>query len=32
MDLSDIFYFQDVIKTASDEDIPNLEDVFQLLI
>ena len=30
MDLSDIFYFPDVITTASDEDIPNLEDVLQL--
>ena len=30
MDLSDIFDFHDVITTASDEDIPNLEDVLQL--
>ena len=30
MDLSNIFDFQDVITTASDEDIPNLEDVLQL--
>ena len=32
MDLSDIFYFPDVITTASDKDIPNLEDVLQLQI
>ena len=32
MDLSDIFDFPDVITTASDEDIPNLEDVLQILI
>ena len=31
MDLSDIFDFQDVITTTSDEDIPNLEDVLQIL-
>ena len=30
MDLSNIFNFPDVITTASDEDIPNLEDVLQL--
>ena len=30
MDLSDIFNFLDVITTASDEDIPNQEDVLQL--
>ena len=30
MDLSDISDFQDVKTTASDEDIPNLEDVLQL--
>ena len=30
MDLSDIFNLPDVITTASDEDIPNLEDVLQL--
>ena len=30
MDLSDIFDFQDVITTASDEDIPNLEDVLKI--
>ena len=30
MDLGDIFDLPDVITTASDEDIPNLEDVFQL--
>ena len=30
MDLSDIFNFPDVITTASDEDILNLEDVLQL--
>ena len=30
MDLSDIFKFPDVITTASDEDIPNLEDILQL--
>ena len=29
MDLSDIFDPPDVITTASDEDIPNLEDVLQ---
>ena len=30
MDLSDIFDFQDVPTTASDEDIPNLEYALQL--
>ena len=30
MDLSDIFNFPDVITTANDKDIPNLEDVLQL--
>ena len=30
MDLSDIFDFPDVIITASNKDIPNLEDVLQL--
>ena len=30
MDFSDIFNFQDVMTTTSDEDIPNLEDVLQL--
>ena len=30
MNLSDIFYLPDVITTASDEDIPNLEDILQL--
>ena len=30
MDLSDIFDLPDVITTASDEDISNLEDVLQL--
>ena len=30
MDLSNIFDFQDVITTACDEDIPNLENVLQL--
>ena len=30
MDLSNISAFQDVITTASDKDIPNLEDVLQL--
>ena len=30
IDLSNIFEFQDVITTTSDEDIPNLEDVLQL--
>ena len=29
MDLSDIFDLPDVITTATDEDIPNLEDVLQ---
>ena len=30
MDLSNIFDFPDVMTTASDEDIPSLEDVFGL--
>ena len=30
MDLSDIFDFPDVMTTASDEDIPSLEDVLKL--
>ena len=30
MDLSDIFDIQDVITTASDKDIPNLEDVLEV--
>ena len=30
MDISDIFYLHDVIATASNEDIPKLEDVLQL--
>ena len=30
IDLSNIFDFPDVITTASDEDIPNLEDVLKL--
>ena len=30
MDLSDIFDFPDVMTTASDEDIPGLDDVFGL--
>ena len=30
MDLSDIFNLPVVITTANDEDIPNLEDIFQL--
>ena len=30
MNLSDILNFPDVITTASDEDIPNLEDFLQL--
>ena len=30
MDLSDIFDFPDVMTTASDNDTPNLEDVFGL--
>ena len=30
MDLSNIFNLPDVIATASNEDIPNLEDVLQL--
>ena len=30
MDLSDIFDFPDVMTTASDKDIPNLEDVLEL--
>ena len=30
MDLSDLCDLQDVIPTASDDDIPNLEDVLQL--
>ena len=30
MDLSDILDLPDVITTASDKDIPNLEDVLQL--
>ena len=29
MNISDICNFQDMITTTSDEDIPNLEDVFQ---
>ena len=29
MDLSNMFDFQDVKTTTSDEDIPNLEDVLQ---
>ena len=28
MALSDIFDFPDMMTTASDEDIPNLDDVF----
>ena len=28
MDLSDISDFQDVMTTTSDEDIPDLDDVF----
>ena len=32
MDLSDIFDFQDVMTTTSDEDIPDLDDVFKLWI
>ena len=30
MDLSDIFNFPDVMTTASNDDIPNLEDVLEL--
>ena len=30
MDLSDIFNIQDVMTTTSDEDIPDLEDIFKL--
>ena len=30
MDLSDIFDFPDMITTASNEDIPNLEDILKL--
>ena len=30
MDLSDIFDLPDVITTASNDDIPNLEDILQL--
>ena len=30
MDLSHIFDFPDVMTTASDEDIPSLEDVLRL--
>ena len=30
MDLSDIFDFQDVMTITSDEDIPDLEDIFRL--
>ena len=28
MDLSDVFNFPDVMTTASDENIPDLEDIF----
>ena len=30
LDLSDIFYFKDVITTSSDKDIPALDDVIGL--
>ena len=30
MDLSDILNLQDVMTTTSDEDIPDLEDIFRL--